>query len=181
MRAAGPGASASDPAAGAPVEDGGRISVFTAAPAGSDCEAQFGQRSDAWSFLDFAITGEVEPTFARTVTIVIDGVEGEPRSGVGAAASQRWASIRELVARQAQAPAKTPTGLPMLTVLEGLPPDSTCSILRPPGATDRTALRLEVDGRRIGATTGCPLTIDLYRDSEQVIDAVVIYSSVPEA
>ncbi len=171
----------SDPRAGDPVEIGSIISVFTAAPAGSDCEAKFGQRSDAWTFLEFAITGEAEPSFARTVTIVVDGVEGDPRSGVGAASSERWTSIRELVARQSQEPARTPTGLPLLTVSEGLPPDSTCSIVRPAGATDRTALRLEVDGRRIGATTGCPLTIDLYRTSEQVIDAVVIYSSVPEA
>ena len=172
---------ASDPKAGDPVESGATVSVFTAAPAGSNCEATFGERGDAWNFLEFAITGEAEPMFARTVTVVVDGVEGEPRSGVGAAASERWTSIRQLVRKQAEAPARTPTGLPMLAVSEGLPPESTCSIVRPPGAADRAALRLEVDSRRIGATTGCPLTIDLYRTSEQVIDAVVIYSSVPEA
>lgn len=168
----------SEPRAGQPVEPGGRISLFTATPSGSNCEAQFVRRGDAWEFLDFAVSGESEPVFARTVTIVIDGIEGDPRSGTDAAGSERWRSIRELVARQSHAPAQTPTGQPQLRVTQGLPPDSTCGIPRPVGAGDRSALRLQVDGREIGVSTGCPLTVDLYRDSARVIDAVVIYSAV---
>ena len=72
-----------DPQAGQPVERGAPVAVFTATPSGSNCEAQFVPRSDAWEFLDFAISGESAPAFARTVTVVIDGVEGEPRSGIG--------------------------------------------------------------------------------------------------
>jgi hypothetical protein len=171
----------SDPPAGEQVERGAVVSVFTAAPSGSDCEVVFGDRTDAWRFLDFAVTGEVEPDFARTVTVVIDGVEGDPRSGVGAAASERWRGIRDLIARQSHAPARNATGLPLLSVSEGTPPASTCGVARPAGAAERRALRLRVDGRRIFATTGCPLTIDLYRDSRGVIDGVVIYSAVPES
>jgi hypothetical protein len=169
----------SEPKAGEPVERGALVSVFTATPSGSNCEAQFVRRGDAWEFLDFAITGESQPAFARTVTVVVDGVEGEPRSGVGAAASPRWTALRDLVRRQSHEASRSPTGQPMLSVTLGVPPPTTCSILRPPGAADRTALRIEVDTRPIGSTLGCPLTIDLYRDSERVIDGVVIYSAVP--
>jgi len=167
-----------DPKAGEPVERGARVAVFTATPSGSGCEAQFVRRSDAWAFLDFAITGGTNPAFARTVTVVVDGVEGEPRSGVEAAASPRWASVRAFIARQSHAPTATPTGQPMLSVTQGVPPEATCGTPRPPGAADRQALRIQVDGRRIGETTGCPLVIDLYRDSDRVIDGVVIYSAV---
>jgi hypothetical protein len=168
----------SAPQAGEPLEKGDRVDVFTAVPSGSNCEAQFVRRGDAWAFLDFAVTGDTTPAFSRTVTVVIDGVEGEPRSGVDATTSERWESLREMVRRQAHAPASTPTGQPMLTVTQGVPPPSTCGTPRPAGAAERTALRIQVDGRRIGETVGCPLVIDLYRTSERVIDAVVIYSAV---
>ena len=169
----------SEPKAGQPVERGARVSVFTASPSGSGCEAQFVRRSDAWQFLSFAISGETQPAFARTVTVVIDGVEGEPRSGVGAAASPRWEALRALIARQAHARSDLPTGQPMLSVTQGVPPSETCGIPRPPGAGERESLRLVVDTREIGRGLGCPLTIDLYRDSARVIDGVVIYSAVP--
>jgi hypothetical protein len=168
----------SAPQAGNPLEAGDRVDVFTAVPSGSNCEAQFVKRSDAWAFIDFAVTGHSNPDFARTVTVVIDGVEGEPRSGVGASTSPRWASLRALIARQSHARARTPTGQPMLTVTQGVPPPSTCGTPRPPGAAARSALRIQVDGRKIGQDLGCPLVIDLYRDSERVIDGVVIYSAV---
>jgi hypothetical protein len=168
----------SDPQAGSSVTEGATVSVYVAVPSGVQCEAEYAARADAWEFLDFAITGAREPELARTVTIVIDGVEGEPRSGVRAATSERWRALRELVASQAVRPARTSTGLPLLTVTQGVPPDSTCSTPRPPSAGERTALRLQVDARAPGEERGCPLTIDLYRDSDQVIDGVVIYSAV---
>lgn len=168
----------SDPQAGEPVADGATVSVFTAVPSGVQCEAEYGARADAWEFLDFTITGEREPAFARTVTIVIDGVEGEPRSGPGAAGSDRWREVRRLIADGAVRAAPSSTGLPLLTVTQGVPPDATCTIPRPVSAGDRPTLRLQVDARPPGEDLGCPLTIDLYRDSEQVIDGVVIYSAV---
>jgi hypothetical protein len=98
---------------------------------------------------------------------------------VAAEDSPRWEALRALVAGQSAVPAKTLTGQPVLSVTEGLPPASTCGLERPPGAGERTALRLEVDARGPDEERGCPLTVDLYRDSEDVIDAVVIYSAVP--
>jgi hypothetical protein len=168
----------SDPRAGDPVPTGATVSVFTAVPSGSQCEAEYRHREDAWGFLAFAISGGSSPAFARTVTVVIDGVEVEPRSGVGAETSPRWAGLRALVAEQSAVPAATLTGQPVLSVTEGVPPVRTCDRERPPGAAERTALRLEVDARAPGEGRGCPLTVDLYRDSEDVIDAVVIYSAV---
>jgi hypothetical protein len=168
----------SDPRAGEPVRAGARVSVFTAVPSGTECLVEYGRRADAWEFLDFAISGRASPSFARTVTVVVDGVEGEKRSGAAAAGSPRWAVLRDLVADHSTVPAATSTGLPVLTVTEGTPPERTCGHPRPPGAAERTALRLQVDARTPGQRSGCPLTVDLYRDSERVIDAVVIYSAV---
>jgi hypothetical protein len=169
----------SEPRAGDPTPQGATVSVFTAVPAGSQCEADYRIREDAWGFLAFAISGGSSPDFARTVTVVIDGVEGEPRSGVGAETSPRWSALRALVAEQSTVPAATVTGQPVLSVSEGVPPERTCDLERPPGAAERTALRLEVDARPSGDERGCPLTVDLYRDSDDVIDAVVIYSADP--
>ena len=147
----------SDPRAGEPVERGAQVQVFTAVPSGSLCEAQYIRRGDAWAFLDFAISGSTAPAFARTVTIVIDGVEGEPRSGVGAATSPRWEPIRALVARQAHEPTLTPTGQPMLTVTKGVPPPATCGTPRPPGAADRTALQARGRPPQDRADAGLPV------------------------
>lgn len=168
----------SRPRAGEPVRAGARVSVFTAVPSGTECLVEYGRRADAWQFLDFAISGRSSPSLARTVTVVVDGVEGEKRSGVAAGSSPRWVALRELVAEQSTVAAPTSTGLPVLTVTEGTPPGSTCGHPRPPGAADRRALRIQVDARAPGQGSGCPLTIDLYRDSERVIDAVVVYSAV---
>ena len=65
----------------------------------------------------------------------------------------------------------------MLTVTQGVPPAATCGIPRPPGAGDRQP---PDPGRRPQdrLDLGCPLVIDLYRDSQRVIDGVVIYSAV---
>lgn len=167
----------SAPRAGEPVRAGARVSVFTAVPSGLECQAEYARRADAWQFLDFAISGDSSPVFARTVTVVVDGVEGEKRSGVAAPASPRWAALRGLLTEQASVSAPTSTGLPVLTVTEGTPPERTCGTERPAGAADRTALRIQVDARPPGQDAGCPLTIDLYRDSERVIDAVVVYSA----
>ena len=166
----------SDPRAGEPVERGATVSVFTAVPSGPQCETEDSRRADAWEFLAFAIKGDASPRFARTVTVVIDGVEGEPRSGVGAETSDRWSALRALVADQSAVAADTVTGQPALSVTEGVPPAATCGLDRPAGAVDRAALRLEVDARGPDER-GCPLTVDLYRDSDRVIDAVVIYSA----
>ena len=66
----------------------------------------------------------------------------------------------------------------MLTVTQGVPP--TVDVRHAASGRRRRphALRIQVDGRAIGQTLGCPLVIDLYRDSERVIDGVVIYSAV---
>ena len=37
-------------------------------------------------------------------------------------------------------------------------------------------LRLEIDSRRSGDVSGCPMTIDLYRSTDHAIDGVVVYT-----
>ena len=39
----------SDPQAGERVRHGATVSVFTAVPSGTDCDAEYGRRADAWS------------------------------------------------------------------------------------------------------------------------------------
>jgi hypothetical protein len=169
----------SDPPTGDPVEAGARVAVFTAVPSGSDCEARYLARTEAWQFLRFAVDGSTDPRFARSVSVIIDGDEGEPlRGGAGVGRSVDWQPLRELVAVYGQQPVGPPTGLPQVAVTRGVPPESTCGIDRPDFLGDRSALRVQVDTRPIGADFGCPLTIDLYRDAGEAIDAVVIHSPV---
>lgn len=168
----------SEPGAGKPLRTGAVVSVFTAVPSGSGCEATSKLRSEAWDFLGFAVSGSSEPRMARTVTVVVDGVRGEPRSGVGAASSPRWEAIRRLIADYAQQPAGGPIDQSRVSVSDGVPPATTCAQPKPAGAADRTALRIVVDARAVGERRGCPLTLDLYRDSARTIDGLVIYSAV---
>ena len=101
-----------DPQAGQPVERGAPVAVFTATPSGSNCEAQFVRRSDAWEFLDFAISGESAPSLRP------DGHRRDRRgrgraalrrrrrvvTAVGVAAQRSW-RVRRTRRRDADRPA----------------------------------------------------------------------------
>jgi PASTA domain-containing protein len=166
----------SEPAPGDLVQEGATVTVRTAVPSGPTCAAQYDDRSEAWRFLGFT-RGGPPPEFARTVTVVVDGQDPYTLDHVAAVDPDRWGGLFRRVARVAQAPAPTDNGMPHLTVRSGLLPTTLCGVEKPDGTGDRRVLRLELDSRAEGDTKGCPMTIDLYRTSDQAIDGVVVYTA----
>ena len=166
----------SEPVTGAPVQDGASVTVRTAVPSGSTCDALYGDRSDAWAFVAFAL-GADPPEFARTVTVVVDSQDPYSLDHVAAVDPARWGGLFKRVERIARATAPTDNGMPRLTVRGNLLPTTTCGIPKPAGTGDRRVLRIEVDPRPAGDESGCPLTIDLYRTADRLIDGVVLYTA----
>jgi hypothetical protein len=166
----------SEPPVGRPVRDGATVTVRTAVPSGTFCQAHYAARSDAWAFLAFALGGPA-PAFARTVHVVVDGREGTPLDHVAAVDLERWGEVMTRVADTARTVAPTLTGMPRLSALSAQPPPSWCGVPRPEGTGSRQALRIEIDPRAEDDGPGCPLTIDLYRSSDREIDGVVVYTA----
>jgi hypothetical protein len=165
----------SEPATGALVQEGATVTVRTAVPSGPTCEAQYADRADAWRFMGFVLGGP-PPEFARTVTVVVDRQDPYTLDHVAAVDPERWGGLFRRVQRVAQAPAPTESGMPHLTVRGSLLPTVLCGVPKPDGTGDRRVLRLEIDPRPAGDAQGCPMTIDLYRGSDETIDGVVVYT-----
>jgi len=165
----------SEPAAGDLVRDGATVTVRTAVPSGPTCEVQYADRSEAWRFLAFALGGP-PPEFARTVTVVVDSQDPYSLDHVAAVDPDRWGGLFRRIARVAQATAPTDSGMPHLTVRANLLPTVLCGVPKPDGTGDRRVLRLEIDARADGDIAGCPMTIDLYRSTDEAIDGVVVYT-----
>lgn len=171
----------SDPPVGSPVREGATITVRTAVPSGATCDAQYADRSAAWRFLAFALgeSGKGEaPTFARTVTVKVDEQDPYRIDQVAAVDRDRWGGVMDRIARVARMVAPTSNGMPRLTVRPGTLPTERCGVPKPEGTGDREVLRLELDDREAGVTTGCPFTVDLYRTGDDdAIDGVVVYTA----
>ncbi|MXG89685.1 PASTA domain-containing protein [Nocardioides flavescens] len=168
----------SDPAAGRLVTEGSTVTVRTAVPSGSTCDADYPARTAAWGFIAFALGGPA-PDFARTVRVVVDGSEPWALDRVAAVDQDRWSTLLEAIATAGRVPASTPTGMPRLVVRTSTPPAETCGVERPPGVGDREALRFEIDPRADDEEPGCPFTVDLYRTGGPLsgaIDGVVVYT-----
>jgi hypothetical protein len=162
------------PRAGEPVKQGGRVTVYTAVPAGFFGAVHYLDRQDAWEFVAFALGGPA-PRFTDTVHVVVDASEPAELTGGDAERQARWGGVLQLVVHAARSTAETGTRMPQLTVTSGTPPRATCGVPRPGVAGRRSVLRLQIDPRRYGDESGCPLTIDLYR-VDRVIDSVVFYT-----
>lgn len=163
----------SDPVPGTLLRKGETVVVRTAVPGGSDCEAVFGARSDAWAFVQFALGGPA-PEFADLVHVVVDRSEDAQLIHRDAVDQARWGGTLREIADAARQTPSTATGMPSLVVSQGVPPRTWCGVPRPAQGGERETLRFEIDPTPDGG--GCPLTVDLYRDSEQVIDSVVVYT-----
>jgi hypothetical protein len=147
--------------------------VYTAVPSGFFCAAEYLDRQDAWEFVEFALGGPA-PKFAPTVRVIVNGSEPAELTRSDAERRSEWGASLQRVADEARATAPTGTRMPRLTVASATPPGVTCGVPRPREAGGRVALRIQIDPRRYGDETGCPLTIDLYR-VDRVIDSVVLY------
>lgn len=168
----------SDPAAGSLVSSGSTVTVRTAVPSGSACDADYPARTAAWGFIAFALGGDA-PEFARTVRVVVDGSAPWALDRVAAVDQDRWSTLLEAVAAAGRVPSDTANGMPRLVVRTSTPPPETCGVERPAGVGDRAALRLEIDPRADDDPAGCPFTIDLYRTGGPLsgaIDGVVVYT-----
>jgi hypothetical protein len=159
----------SRPTSSQTVDEGSTVAVRVAGSPDPLCSPS-PDRTDAWRFVSF-VRGGPAPRFDDTVYVVLDGREPAvlPRAAVVDPA--RWMGI-EAVRRVVDAPAATPL---RLTTSTGVPPAQQCGTPRPADAGERPTLRLQVAPRRPPAPR-CPLTVDLYRDSQGVIDAVVVYT-----
>lgn len=167
----------SEPRPGELVQEGATVTVRTAAPSGTFCDAYYAARSDAWEFVSFALGEGPAPEFARTVYVVVNGSDPTPIDHVAAVDRSRWSGLLDLVEEGAHTAAATDSGLPKLLVRSAPPPASWCGVRRPPETGRRVALRLEIDPRADGDDQGCPLTVDLYRGPDQEIDGVVVYTA----
>ncbi|CUR54811.1 hypothetical protein NOCA2220002 [metagenome] len=168
-----------DPPTGARFEPGDDVVVYTAATGGTDCMAQYGARSDAWRFIDFANGRGPAPPFADRVYLISDGSVPEAITRAAAQDPSAWggASALDEIRRVSSEVLHDDTRsyiIPTLTVAKVIPPTRTCGVDRPAEAGTRAVLRLTL---RVASDpeTRCPLTVDLYR-SREGIDAVVLYT-----
>jgi hypothetical protein len=164
---------ASDPVPGSLVDGDATVTVRYAVPSGSDCEARFGARTEAWAFVEWAARQGRPPAFADEVEVVVDGQT--PRTIRAPESRARWGDALAELRRTADQTPRTATGMAVLEVVDDVPPEDTCGVPRPVDG-ERRALRLEVNLSDTGGG-GCPLTIDLYRDQADAIDEVAIYSA----
>jgi hypothetical protein len=164
----------SDPPAGTLVQGGATVTVRTAAPSGSDCVAYYQDRSDAWTFLAFAL-GQKAPKLADPVRLLVAGSIPRTLDREQAADRKPWTEAFDLIAVAAHTSAHTTSGMPGLTVRKELTTEPVCGVLQPADLEGRAGLRLEIDPRPSFQRQGCPLTVDLYRDDAGAIDTVVVY------
>ena len=166
----------SDPPSGGPVREGATVTVRTSVLAGSHCAPAYPRRSAAWEFVLFALGRGPAPDFARSVDVVVDGGAPVRLTGDAAQGLLRLDEVTTPIAEAARETRPTESGLPRLIVAFTSPPDSWCGVARPDVGDDRSSIRFRIDPRP-DDQGGCPLTVDLYRTSESLIDAVVVYTS----
>jgi hypothetical protein len=158
------------PGPGALVEAGTTVRVRSAVPA--EACAGAADRAAAWRFVAF-VRGGAPPPFAETVRVVLAGREPAVLPSAAAADPERWAGIRA-VARGLDALTRDSAAYPLLVVSTGTPPAQRCGTDRPAAAGEREVLSIAVVPRS-DREEPCPLTVDLYRDRDAVVDAVVVY------
>lgn len=170
---------ASAPAAGATVDRGDRVVVYTALPADVSCLTDYGERELAWQLLDFANGRAGAPSFAPRVWIYPS--DGRPRilTGSDAADPDSWQGTGVLSAlREASSDIALVQEHPLtyaipavrvVAVTEGL---GTCGVPTPSVAGTADVVAFVV---RSADRTGCPLRVEVYRDQDRRIESVALY------
>jgi len=170
---------ASAPAAGATVDRGDRVVVYTALPADVSCLTDYGERELAWQLLDFANGHGSAPAFAPRVWVYPS--DGPARVLVGADAADRdsWQGTEVLSAlRKASADVALVQEHPLtyavpairvVDVSEGL---GECGVPTPSVAGTADVVAFIV---RSADRTGCPLRVEVYRDRDRRIESVALY------
>jgi len=170
---------ASEPPAGAEVDKGDRVVVYTSLPADVSCLTDYGQREVAWQLLDFANGHATAPSFARRVWVYAgDGparilTEQDARDpsawrGTGVLSALQEASS-DVALVQAHPLTYAVPAVRVVDVSEGL---GRCGVPDPSVAGTADVVAFIV---RSADRTGCPLRLELYRDREHRIEGVVLY------
>ena len=169
------------PPPGAPVEEGDRVVLSTAAgPVGSDCPAdRVAAEAEGWRFVRYVSGRGGPPRFAPRVAVVID--DDAPRYLVGREAAtlgfgglgQYFGGFRgfEAVAGDGR--------YPRLTAGRVVPPVGRCGVDRPLVFGERRALRVTLESYDLGDDDTCAVTVDLYTDARDRIDGVALYRNNP--
>lgn len=168
-----------DPTAGEAVDRGTTVTLRVAVPDDPLCLATYQFRSDAWRFVRFAraaAAGSSPPRFADQVLVVVDDAAPTRLSGQEAAAREGWGTALDVVAAAAASNAPTRNGMPRLLVDRLVPEPDGCGAPVPPDLAGSGVLRLRIDASPTGSTATCPVTVDLYRGSGRIIEAVAVSS-----
>jgi hypothetical protein len=170
---------ASAPAAGATVDRGDRVVIYTALPADVSCLTDYGERELAWQLLDFANGHGPAPEFAPRVWVYPSDGPAQLLASTDAADPDSWQDTEVLAAlRQASSDVALVQEHPLtyaipavrvVDVTEGL---GECGVPTPSGAAPVDVVASCV---RSPDRTGCPLRIEVYRDQDRRIESVAFY------
>lgn len=172
---------AADPVPGTRVRPGQTVTLSASAPSDPRCLADHAARSAAWEFVGF-VRGEEAPEFATVVTVYLDGEPLALLSGRAAADPRSWTEPLVLIERAATRVVSTRSAMPRLDVAFALPLPLPCGVGLPTSYEDRESLRFSITAPpgSLG-DEDCPLTVDLYRDSADRIEAVSIFQPIADA
>ena len=171
---------AADPVPGTRVRPGRTVTLSSSAPNDPRCLADHDARAAAWEFVGFVRGGEA-PAFAAVVTVYLDGEPLALLSGRDAADSRSWTEPLVLIERAATQVVGTRSAMPRLDVSMALPLPLPCGVALPASYEDRESLRFSIVGSTDLDDVRCPLTVDLYRDAADQIEAVSIFQSTRPA
>ncbi|MDO9439929.1 MAG: PASTA domain-containing protein [Beijerinckiaceae bacterium] len=166
----------SEPAAGAPVRPGDRVTLLIAfqGPV-TDCSSDL---REPWRLVDFATGRGPAPKFSDDVRLFVDGTDRGALSANEAARGD-WGkgSALELLAQATRQVAVSGDAYasPSLQLVTGTPPDSWCGVQRPAVVGDREASTITIAFDDPGLQP-CPVRVALYKTAGE-IDTVVAWSS----
>src|SRR6478752_6053686 len=170
---------ASAPAAGATVDRGDRVVVYTALPADVSCLTDYGERELAWQLLDFANGHGSAPAFAPRVWVYPSDGPARVLSSTEAADRVSWQGTEVLSAlRKASSDVALVQEHPLtyaipavrvVDVTDGL---GECGVPTPSVAGTADVVAFIV---RSADRTGCPLRVEVYRDGDRRIESVALY------
>jgi hypothetical protein len=170
---------ASEPPAGATVDVGDRVVVYTSLPADVSCLTDYGQREVAWQLLDFANGHAAAPPFAPRVWVyagdgparILTAEDARDPSGwqpTGVLSALQEASS-DVALVQAHPLTYAVPAVRVVDVTEGL---GRCGVPDPSVAGTADVVAFVV---RSADRTGCPLRLEVHRDPEHRIESVVLY------
>lgn len=167
------------PAAGATVDRGDRIVVYTALPADVSCLTDYGERELAWQLLDFANGRAGAPTFAPRVWVYPS--DGAPRvlTARDASHQEAWrgtgvlSALREASSDVALLEEHPLTyAIPAVRVVDVTDGLGTCGVPATSVAGTADVVTFIV---RSADRTGCPLRVEVYRDQDRRVESVALY------